>query len=149
MLKWIFSLQLLLIGMNTTVAQKSSTYIDWRDLEAIDFEQKYVQEVQGNMLFPKFTSMLKALNGSTVEVKGYIVPVEKEGKSIALSANPYASCFFCGKAGPASVMTVQLKTPNTKYRTDQFRKFSGILRLNATDIRQFYYVLENAIEIGR
>lgn len=148
MRKWIIFLQLIFIGLHV-IAQQNSTYIDWRDLEGIDFEQKYVAEVEGDVLFPKFTGMLKALNGSTVEVKGYIVPVDPAGKSIALSANPYASCFFCGKAGPASVMTVQLKTPNKKYRTDQFRKFKGTLRLNATDIRQFYYVLENAIETGR
>ena len=130
-------------------AQQNSTYIDWRDLGNIDFEKKYLPEGQRNILFPKFPPVLQALNKTTVEVKGYIVPVDKEGKFIALSANPYASCFFCGNAGPASVMTVQLKTPNKKYRIDQFRKFRGTLRLNATDIREFYYVLENAIEIGR
>lgn len=148
MRKWIISLQLAIISIHA-VAQQESTYIDWRDLEGIDFEQKYVAEVQGNVLFPKFTGMLKALDGSSVEVKGYVIPVDRDGKSIALSANPYAACFFCGKAAPASVMTVQLKKANQKYRTDQFRRFRGTLRLNATDIRQFYYVLENAIEIGR
>ena len=149
MRKWFISILILILFQHNSAAQQKSTYIDWRDMEDIGFDQKFVAEVQGNVLFPKFTGMLKALEGTSVEVKGYVIPVDREGKSIALSANPYASCFFCGKAGPASVMTVQLAKANQKYRTDQFRKFRGVLRLNATDIRQFYYVLENAIQIDR
>jgi hypothetical protein len=122
-------------------------FLSWSKLENIDFTEKYVKEVEGYMLFPKFPDYLKKLDGKQVTVEGYVVPVDKSGASIALSANPYAACFFCGKAGPASVMTVKLKTKNTKYKIDDYIKFTGILRLNDNDIKEFYYILEQAVEI--
>ncbi|MBX3239247.1 MAG: hypothetical protein KIT80_18340 [Chitinophagaceae bacterium] len=146
MLKYIMITGLLL---SLSGIARGQQYITWETLQSLDFQEKYVEEVQGNMLFPKFTSLLRSLNGKTVEVKGFVIPIDKEGKSIVLSANPYASCFFCGKAGPASVMTVKLKAPNKKYRTDNYRLFRGTLRLNATNIREFYYILENAEEVRK
>lgn len=122
-------------------------FLTWSKLENIDFTEKYVKEVEGYMLFPKFTDELKKLNGKQVTVEGYVVPVDKTGSMVALSANPYAACFFCGKAGPASVMTIKLKTKNPKYKIDDYVKFTGILRLNDSDIKEFYYILENAAEI--
>ena len=121
-------------------------FLSWSKLENIDFTEKYVKEVEGYMLFPKFPDFLKKLDGKPVTVEGYVVPVDKSGASVALSANPYAACFFCGKAGPASVMTVKLKTKNAKYKIDDYIKFTGTLRLNDDDIKEFYYILEQAVE---
>ncbi|TAD81040.1 MAG: DUF3299 domain-containing protein [Bacteroidetes bacterium] len=131
-----------------TLLMASSTpipFIGWPQLENVEFAEKFVKEVDGYMLFPKFPDALKKLAGKTIMVEGYVVPVDKSGTFIALSANPYAACFFCGKAGPASVMTVKLKTKNPNYKIDDVVRFMGTLRLNDDDIKEFYYVLENAI----
>jgi hypothetical protein len=122
-------------------------FLSWPQLENVEFAEKFVKEVDGYMLFPKFTEPLKKLAGKPVMVEGYVVPVDKSGAMIALSANPYAACFFCGKAGPASVMTVKLKTKNPNYKIDDVVKFTGTLRLNDDDIKEFYYILENAVEV--
>jgi hypothetical protein len=121
-------------------------FLTWSKLENVEFVEKWVKDVEGYMLFPKFPEDLKKLNGKQVTVEGYVVPVDKTGSSVALSANPYAACFFCGKAGPASVMTVKLKTKNPKYKIDDYVKFTGILRLNDDDVKEFYYILEQAVE---
>ncbi len=121
-------------------------FLTWSKLENVEFVEKYVKDVEGYMLFPKFPEDLKKLNGKQVTVEGYVVPVDKTGSSVALSANPYAACFFCGKAGPASVMTVKLKVKNPKYKIDDFVKFTGKLRLNDEDIKEFYYIMEEAAE---
>lgn len=121
-------------------------FLTWSKLENIEFVEKYVKEVEGYMLFPKFPDDIKKLDGKQVTIEGYVVPVDKSGASIALSANPYAACFFCGKAGPASVMTVKLKTKNPKYKIDDYIKFAGTLRLNDDDVKEFYYILEQAVE---
>jgi hypothetical protein len=121
-------------------------FLSWSKLENVEFVEKYVKDVEGYMLFPKFPEDLKKLNGKPVTVEGYVVPVDKSGSSVALSANPYAACFFCGKAGPASVMTVKLKVKNPKYKIDDYVKFTGNLRLNDEDIKEFYYILEQASE---
>jgi len=121
--------------------------VSWDTLQNIPFKDKYIEEVKGYMLFPTFPSNLKSLDGKQVKVEGYIIPFDKTGAKVALSANPYASCFFCGKAGPASVMTVNLKVPNKKYRTDNYKSFTGRLRLNENDIKEFYYILDGAEEV--
>jgi hypothetical protein len=141
--KWILLLAAPLLfsfGLN------EGPFLSWSKLENIEFAEKYVKEVEGYMLFPKFPAFLKKLEGKPVTVEGYVVPVDKSGASVALSANPYAACFFCGKAGPASVMTIKLKTKNPKYKIDDYVKFTGILRLNDDDIKEFYYILEQSAE---
>jgi len=147
MLKNFLTLYFLLCVSIICISQTADDTIDWNKLQSVDFQQKYVAEVKMEMLFPKFTSSLKSLNGTIVQISGFVVPFDKTGAKIVLSANSYASCFFCGKAGPASVMTINLKIPNKKYRTDQFRTFKGKLRLNESDIREFYYILDGAQEV--
>ncbi|HMO31727.1 MAG TPA: hypothetical protein PKE07_01895 [Lacibacter sp.] len=133
------------IVSKTTVGQQVD--IAWRTLENIDFSKKYVEEIKGYMLFPKFPMELKKLHGKIVRVTGFTIPVDESGKRLALSAYPYAACFFCGKAGPASVLTVKLKNANTGYRVDQWKTFEGKLVLNETDIHEFYYILDDAKEV--
>jgi hypothetical protein len=141
--KWILLITaplLLSFGLN------NGPFLSWSKLENIEFVEKYVKEVEGYMLFPKFPDFLKKLEGKTVTIEGYVVPVDKSGATVALSANPYAACFFCGKAGPASVMTIKLKIKNSKYKIDDYVKFTGTLRLNDDDIKEFYYILEQSSE---
>jgi hypothetical protein len=135
---------LLLVTAFTTQPTKT---ISWSALQEVDFEKKWVPEMNLHMLFPKFPPTLEKLNGTEVQVEGYVVPIDRNNKFIALSANPFAACFFCGKAGPASVMTIYFKTPGKAYKTDQYKTFSGKLKLNRSDYKQFYYILENAVEV--
>ena len=123
--------------------------ISWATLQNIPFEEKYVEEIKGYMKFPKFPDELKRLDGKLVEVEGFVIPVDKNGMFIALSANPYSACYFCNKAGPASVMTVKFKSKNGRYSIDDYKTFQGRLRLNATDIHEFYYVLEDAVDVSK
>ncbi|MCB0847224.1 MAG: DUF3299 domain-containing protein, partial [Bacteroidetes bacterium] len=65
----------------------------------------------------------------------------------ALSANPFASCFFCGNAGPESVMDLELTSYDKVYFTDDYVTFQGKLILNDSDLNKMCYVLEEAEEI--
>ena len=70
------------------------------------------------------------------------------GISYALSRNPNANCFFCGGAGPETVLNLQL-SPDAiqRYKTDTYKAFKGILQLNQKNDNQFTYVLLNASPI--
>ena len=122
--------------------------VKWPVLEQIPFDTRYVPEIKNKMLFPKFPQEVKMLAGKRIKIEGYVIPVDKEGKLYALSANPYAACYFCGKAGPASVMTIRLKE-KSRIRLDSFRSFTGTLQLNSTDIHEFYYILQDAILVKK
>jgi hypothetical protein len=131
------------------VSQQKVIGVDWDLLQNIKFRERFVKDIGGYMLFPTFPEKIKNLNGKEVIIDGYVVPFDATGAKVALSANSYAACYFCGKAGPASVMTINLKVPNKKYRTDQYRTFKGKLRLNEADINEFYYILDEAEQIKR
>jgi hypothetical protein len=63
--------------------------------------------------YPIFTDEMKALEGRTLTLKGYMVPI-KEGfhhTSFLLSVLPISQCFFCGKNGIPMMIEVQLKKP--------------------------------------
>ena len=140
--------KLALVLLFVTIKDADAVKVSWDTLQNTPFEEKYIQEVKGYMLFPKFPIQLKKLDGQLIEVEGYVIPIDKDRNFVALSANPYAACYFCNKAGPASVMTVRLRAKGKRYFIDNYKTFRGKLRLNASDIHEFYYVLEEAEDIS-
>jgi hypothetical protein len=142
----LWKLAFVLVFIPTRAAD--TVKVSWDTLQNIPFEEKYIEEVKGYMLFPKFPAELKKLQGQWIEVEGYVIPVDKDRNFVALSANPYAACYFCNKAGPASVMTVRFKSKGKRYFIDNYKTFRGKLKLNASDIHEFYYILEEAEDIS-
>lgn len=118
--------------------------LTWAVMQDIRLLKNYYEQAGTEMLAPVFSDTLRRLEGRIVEVEGYVVPVDEEGRYVALSATPYASCFFCGKGSPASVMTVNFSTPDTRFDVDDHHRFRGRLRLNYDQIDEFYYVLDNS-----
>ena len=99
--------------------------------------------------FPLFTDNVKQLDGKMVSVEGFTIPLDPGGKQITLSQNPFSACFFCGKAGPASIMTVLFDNAEKQLRTDDYIYLTGRMRLNYSDPSQPYYTLEHAKLTGK
>ena len=93
---------------------------------------------------PVFSEEVVSLDGQEITVKGYIIPVEgyKNHKEFILSAFPYNMCFFCGGAGPETVMEVESEV-GVDFTAEQII-MKGTLRLNDSDINMLMYRLENA-----
>ena len=125
----------------------SQTNITWDILKDVKFEDKWSEEFQAYYQIPKFGHAIKGLDGKEVIIKGYIIPVDVIDDYYVLSANPYSSCFFCGQAGPESVMEVQMSERNQDLKMDMVLTFKGTLRLNVDDIYQLNYILEDAVVI--
>lgn len=127
---------------NTSEAQIK---IKWSTFERLQFEEVFDEESAAWLIAPIWTEDLKELNGKKVKITGYIIALDVLGDEYALSAFPFASCFFCGASGPESVMELSLDT-KTKYLTDEVHTFVGTLRLNdGTGI--FPISLDKAISI--
>ena len=126
------------------IAAKSQTIITWEVLKDVKFTEEWSEEFQAFYMVPQFGNKVKSLDGKIVQIRGYIIPVDVVQDYYVLSANPYSSCFFCGQAGPESVMEIQLKKQYDGLRMDKIVTFKGRLRLNADDIYQLNYVLEDA-----
>lgn len=124
---------------------KGEGVITWKTLEDVDFSEKYYEEVDGYFWAPTFGESLFALEGQKVRISGYVIPIDAD--VYVLSANTFAACFFCGQAGPETIMELQLKPGHKKYMTDEWVSFEGVFRLNADDIDHLNYILEGAVEI--
>ena len=104
--------------------------LDWDLLAEVSYDYAYNETFNQWIGTPTFPEALKSLNGKRVTISGYILPMDVEGEYYVLSAFPYVSCFFCGGAGMESVMELKLAENETKFKIDEFKAFTGILRLN-------------------
>lgn len=89
------------------------------------------------MDFPIFDPELKSYDGKEITINGYIIPTDgyKSQKEFVFSAYPYKNCFFCGGAGPETVMEVV--SPNGINFTSENhtkRKLKLNARLKSTDV---------------
>ena len=118
----------------------------WKTLGKVSFKTKKQDKYEID--YPVFSSEVKALQGKTIVVKGYIIPLsELDGQSyFVFSALPYNLCYFCGSAGPETVMEVysRQKIPYTSKPI----KMKGKLRLNNTDSDHLMYILEDAVKVN-
>ena len=122
------------------------TNIDWKTLEDVSFTEKYNDEFATYILIAKFGESVQKLKGKTVRISGYIIPLDVEQNQYVLSANPFASCFFCGGAGPETVIDLYF-TEKVKYRTDQYVTIEGVLDLNKDDVYKLNYILDKAKKV--
>jgi len=116
----------------------------WKTLSKITYKKEYNEIMGFKVDVPVFSEEVKALKGQEVELKGYIIPVEgyKSHKEFIFSAFPYNMCFFCGGAGPETVMEVE-SLDAIKFTSESIR-LRGILKLNADDINNLMYKLVDA-----
>ena len=121
--------------------------VKWETLIDIEFKERYFKSIDMVADAPVFGPEQLALDGKYVKITGYVIPYDEQGNYLSLSANPYASCFFCGNASPASVMSLYLKDDRKNYRIDDFKTFKGTLYLNAENLDEFMYYLKNVEEI--
>lgn len=115
--------------------------LSWETLRDVTFKKKWYAEESVYMLYPTFGTGIQKLNNKPVELTGYVLPVDLEANLYVLSAFPYSACFFCGGAGPESVVSLKFKKTGKKFKTDERRTFRGTLKLNADNIYELNYIL--------
>ncbi len=127
----------------------AQTGIGWISLADVTFEEK--KETADAILSynqATFGEALKKLAGKEISITGYMIPMDPMGITYVLSRNPNSTCFFCGGAGPETVLQLNMKPSAIKrYKTDDKLTFKGILQLNEKDIHSLTYVLEEAEEL--
>ncbi len=116
----------------------------WKTLSKITYKKEYDEFLGFKIDKPVFAESVEAMEGQEVTVKGYIIPVEgyKSHTEFIFSAYPYNMCFFCGGAGPETVMEVE-SIEDVEYTAEQV-VLRGKLKLNADDINRLMYLLVDA-----
>lgn len=120
----------------------------WKTLSKITFKKQYDEMLGFKVDVPVFSEEIKKLAGKEIKIKGYIIPVEgyKSHKEFIFSAFPYSMCFFCGGAGPETVMEIYAKEA-VKYTTEPVT-LKGKLEINDSDINRLIYTLKD-VEIAK
>lgn len=143
------SLAVLLMSFSTNSTSKTTIYskqkpteVTWKLLGQIDFVKRKNPHY-GEVMYPMVNGTLKALQGKKIKASGFIVPIDS--KSYALSKNVFAQCFFCGNAGPETIMGIKFKGNTPRLKTDTYVTMEGTFRYNADDIDDWIYHIENAV----
>ncbi len=113
----------------------------WKVLSKVTFKKEYDELLGIKIDVPVFSKEVRALEGKEVTLRGYIIPTDgyKNQKEFVFSAFPYNMCFFCGAAGPETVIEVSCKNP-IQYSPDPVT-IRGILQLNSGDVNKLIYGL--------
>ncbi|MFT6872593.1 MAG: hypothetical protein ACJAVN_001604 [Roseivirga sp.] len=137
----LLTIALLIIIGFTALAQNQST---WKVLSKVQIEKRFDELLNYEIDFPTFSDEVKALNGKEIVLEGWIIPLDElRGENyFVLSALPFANCFFCGGAGPETVLEV-FSEKNIKF-TEKRIKVKGILNINADDPLKLMYILQKA-----
>ncbi|TVP54360.1 MAG: hypothetical protein EA341_00255 [Mongoliibacter sp.] len=118
----------------------------WALMGKTRFVEKLNREYGMYFLYPKFPDELKAMEGKEVSITGFFIPLEMNTSNIAvISKYPNAECFFCGGAGPESVVVGYLKKrPGKRIKTDEIVTIKGKLKLNDSDLEELNFIIQDA-----
>ena len=132
---WLF------LSDNTGFAQTQNV---WKTLAKVTFRKEMDTDLGFKVDVPVFAKEVKMLEGKTVEVRGYVLPTEgyKSQKRFMFSSLPYNVCFFCGGAGPETVMEVTSKQGIAVSNEPIILR--GKLQLNSGDVNKLMYALIDA-----
>jgi len=128
----------------SSVSQAQSPAKTWETLAKVVIKTKYNSKEGYEIDYPVFSEEVKALNGKIISIKGYIIPLDdlKGQNYFILSALPYNLCYFCGGAGPETVMEVYT-LKEIPYSSKPIT-LKGRLKINANDYNHLMYLLKEA-----
>jgi len=136
---------LIVLFILTTSNICSQEKLTWDDLTDVKFSNVYSAKYGEFFMKPKFGPTVESYQGKRIRIKGYFLDFSiEEDEFYMISKNPRASCFFCGGAGPESVMEIIFKQ-KPSLKTDQIVEVTGVLELNVDDVDHCNYILKNAI----
>jgi len=119
----------------------------WDLLAKTDVKTTTDPFINEEIALPVFPKEVKAAEGKTMTLEGFIIPLQQKSEQdfFVLSRYPYQSCFFCGAAGPETVVEVYA---NRGFRyTDERVRVSGKLILNEDDpLHLFFMMRECSVE---
>lgn len=116
----------------------------WRDLSDVQIMTRQPDDSPFPIQYPVFGPKALALDGKTITLRGYMVPLDDMlGQNyFVLSSLPFNLCYFCGGAGPETVMEVFTKK-EIPFDSDIIT-IRGTLELNPDDPDRLMYILRKA-----
>ncbi|MCE7992213.1 MAG: hypothetical protein HEP71_09545 [Roseivirga sp.] len=133
----------LLFCFGSSMAMAQSTNA-WKTLSRVHYKTRFDELTQFEEEYPIFSEEVKALDCTEITLEGWMIPLDElRGENyFVLSSLPFANCFFCGGAGPETVMEIFSKKQIDF--TEKKIKVTGKLKINADDPLRLMYILNEA-----
>lgn len=128
------------------ISDPSAKELTWKTLADVEYNEVYLEELDAFFWEPKFGDKVQAYEGEQIYITGYMIPVDIDANFFVLSRYPFAQCFFCGGAGPESVVDLRIVDKDRKFIQDERLTFTGKFRLNKSDVYELNYIIEDAKE---
>ena len=147
LIKYLTLIFCLILGLRTLAQTDTEVAGTWRTLAEVTYIKKYDEFLGFDIDYPVFSEGVKDLEGKEIVLSGYIIPVQgyKSHTEFIFSALPFNMCFFCGGAGPETVLEVKAKEP-IKFTAESIT-IKGKLKLHADDIDRLMYEVEEAVKL--
>lgn len=141
-----FNLEELYAEEHIALDKDVETVITWSTLRNVRYEEK-PDPTYKVVYKPIYGKSIRDLEDKTIQIKGFIIPITSN--TFALSKNPFAACYFCGQAGPETVMGIQFRKLKDKLKTDMFVTLKGkfILNYDNPDDWMYHIIDAEIIEI--
>jgi hypothetical protein len=126
-----------------TYAQNPQSQNFWHILAEVGFQTR--KDASGVIVeTPVFSKNLKKYDGKKIKLKGFIIPVNEVGdqNKFMLSSLPFNICYFCGAAGPETV--IEVESDDSMRFNSKAIWVEGTLYLNDSDPDHHMYVLRSA-----
>lgn len=117
----------------------SQTEIGWEALRDVTFGG-----AENSVWRPAFGESVRKLDKTTIVIRGYLIPLDAEKNTYALSSLSFANCYFCGGAGLETIIELEFREKDISFKVDDFRRIRGELVLNPDDPNHLIYILKNA-----
>ena len=133
----------------STAAQASAQKNAWGMLMLTETEKQFDPTLGMEIDIPNIHPAAQQLNGQQIQLEGFIIPLEgkKSQAHFMFSAFPINMCYFCGRAGPESVIEVFMGNGTTLPFTEKKIWIEGTLRVNARDPQSNIYTLHDAKQL--
>ncbi len=143
-MKKIFLLFIITFSLSNVYAQNDT----WKKLGKITYRKQFDELLGFKVDVPVFGKEIKEMEGKEITIRGYIIPTNgyKSQTEFVFSAFPYNMCFFCGGAGPETVMEVYT-IEGVAYTTEPVT-LKGILSTNSGDINRLMYSISKAKKVN-
>ncbi|WP_346755292.1 hypothetical protein [Splendidivirga corallicola] len=116
----------------------------WRVLSKVTYKTEKDTDTGFEIERPVFDDVLLRYDGKEITLKGYILPLDQLGGQdyFMFSQFPYNTCFFCGGAGPETVVEVYA-SHQIRFTNDAVT-IKGKLKLNKDNPDHHMYILNKA-----
>jgi len=133
----LLTISLLLMG----TPSQAQVNIDWYTLSHVNFSTPEADHRAPVYGAPSFGDTVKALEGQTVILDGYMLPLTVDNKLYVLSKYPFTECFFCGGAGKETVVELRLQK-EMRFDIDEPVTIQGQLRLVHDPMEISYQIVD-------